>query len=53
MKKEIYKCDRCGAEFDSFPKSIKSVISKVGTKAEIDMLVELLSDKEKILKEML
>lgn len=40
MKKEVYQCDRCGTEFDNFPKSIKTVISKVGTKAEIDMLVE-------------
>lgn len=40
MKKEVYQCDRCGKQFDSFPKSIRSCVSKVGTKAEIDMIVE-------------
>lgn len=40
MRKEVYKCDRCGEEFDNFPKSIKTVISKVGTKAELDVIVE-------------
>lgn len=52
MKKEVYQCDRCGTEFDSFPKSIRSCVSKVGTKTEIDMIVEgtyrdYVSEKEK------
>lgn len=41
MKKEVYQCDRCGAEFNNFPKDITSCLFRFGRmKAEFDVLIE-------------